>query len=63
MKNKDQNKPKETCILTFARSWNAVVATRDLGAHGVKVITGDNLYLAASNFSIHSKGFFSYPSE
>jgi predicted ATP-grasp superfamily ATP-dependent carboligase len=28
---------------------------------GVKVITGDNLYLAASNFSLYSKGFFAYP--
>jgi len=61
MKRDNKLKRKETCILTFARSWNAVVATRDLGAHGIKVITGDNLYLAASNFSIHSKGFFSYP--
>lgn len=61
MGNDKENKRKETCILTFARSWNAVVATRDLGAHGVKVITGDNLYIAASNFSLYSKGFFSYP--
>ncbi|MCK5843193.1 MAG: hypothetical protein KAG97_00715, partial [Victivallales bacterium] len=61
MKKETNGKRKEVCILTFARSWNAVVATRDLGAHGVRVITGDNLYVAASNFSIHSKGFFSYP--
>jgi predicted ATP-grasp superfamily ATP-dependent carboligase len=52
---------QEICILTFARSWNTVVATRSLGQMGVKVITGDNLYLAASNFSLYSKGFFSYP--
>jgi predicted ATP-grasp superfamily ATP-dependent carboligase len=58
---KNEEKRKEVCILTFARSWNAVVATRDLGAHGVQVITGDNMYIAASNFSVHSKGFFSYP--
>ncbi|NOY75929.1 MAG: hypothetical protein GXP32_09105 [Kiritimatiellaeota bacterium] len=61
MKEGKNSKRKKVCILTFARSWNAVVATRDLGAHGIKVITGDNMYIAASNFSIHSKGFFSYP--
>ena len=61
MGNGNAKKRKEVCILTFARSWNAVVATRDLGAHGIDVITGDNLYIAASNFSLYSKGFFSYP--
>jgi len=58
---KKEGKREEICILTFARSWNTVVATRSLGKMGVKVITGDNLYLAASNFSLYSKGFFSYP--
>jgi predicted ATP-grasp superfamily ATP-dependent carboligase len=52
---------KEKCIITFARSWNSVVATRCLGKHGVEVITGDNLYVAASNFSFYSRGFFRYP--
>ena len=56
-----KGKGEDICILTFARSWNTVVATRSLGKMGVKVITGDNLYLAASNFSIYSKGFFAYP--
>ncbi len=60
-KKKKREGRKEICILTFARSWNTVVATRSLGKLGVKVITGDNLYLAASNFSIYSKGFFAYP--
>jgi len=58
---KEKNGREEICILTFARSWNTVVATRSLGKMGVKVITGDNLYLAASNFSLYSKGFFAYP--
>jgi len=61
MFSKKRKKREEICILTFARSWNAVVATRDLGSHGIRVITGDNMYVAASNFSVHSKGFFSYP--
>ena len=47
---------KEKCIMTFARSWNTVAATRSLGKSGVEVITGDNLYFAASNFSLYSKG-------
>lgn len=57
----NENKRKEVAILTFARSWNTIAATRDLGEHGVKVITGDNLSLAGSNFSVYSKGFFTYP--
>ena len=59
-KNKKKER-KEKCILTFARSWNTVAATRALGQEGVEVITGDNAYLAASNFSFYSKGFFRYP--
>ena len=54
-------KRKEICILTFARAWNTLVATRDLGVHGVEVITGDSLPLAASSFSKYSKEFFLYP--
>ena len=58
---KKKSSRKEKCIITFARSWNTVAATRCLGAHGVDVITGDNLFVAASNFSFYSKGFFVYP--
>ena len=29
---------KEKCIMTFARSWNTVAATRCLGKHGVEQI-------------------------
>lgn len=56
-----ENKRQEVCILTFARSWNTIAACRNLGEHGVKVITGDNLTLAGGNFSVYSKGFFTYP--
>lgn len=59
MQKKSSRRAK--CIITFARSWNTVAATRCLGEHGVEVITGDNLYVAASNFSFYSKGFFVYP--
>lgn len=61
MGDNKQKKRKEICILTFARSWNSVVATRDLGKHGIEVITGDTMSLAASNFSFHSKASFKYP--
>lgn len=61
MGKKNENRRKEICILTFARSWNTVAACRNLGEHGVKVITGDNHTLAGSNFSVYSKGFFTYP--
>ncbi len=57
----EKRQRQEKCILTFARSWNTVAATRCLGEHGVEVITGDNLAIAASNFSFYSKGFFVYP--
>ncbi|MCP3965636.1 MAG: ATP-grasp domain-containing protein [Lentisphaerae bacterium] len=58
---KKHHKRKEKCILTFARGWNSLAAARCLGEKGVEVITGDNNYLAAGNFSKHSKHFFVYP--
>ncbi|MBN1865141.1 MAG: ATP-grasp domain-containing protein [Victivallales bacterium] len=61
MRKTHSSKRREVCVVTFGRSWNAVAATRALGAKGVEVITGDNLPITASNFSFHSKGFFSYP--
>lgn len=61
MNESTNKKRKEKCIITFGRSWNAVAATRCLGQHGIDVITGDNYYVAASNFSLYSKGFFKYP--
>ncbi len=61
MGKSDSGKRRKVCVITFGRSWNAVAATRALGAKGVQVITGDNLPVTASNFSLHSKGFFTYP--
>ena len=52
---------KRKCILTFARSWNGLAATRCLGKHGIYVITGDIDAVAAANFSRHSKEQFVYP--
>lgn len=59
-KNESRERGK-VCVLTFARAWNTVVATRDLGLRGIKVITGDNTMVAAGNFSKYSQGFFTYP--
>ncbi len=56
-----KTKRKEKCILTFARAWNTVAATRCLAKHGVEVITGDDSVIAAGNFSLHSKNVFRYP--
>ena len=52
---------KRKCIMTFARSWNGLAATRCLGKHGVHVITGDIDAVAAANFSRYSKEQFVYP--
>ena len=50
------------CIITFARSWQALIATRALGKAGIKVITADTDRFATSFFSRYSKGNFLYPS-
>jgi len=52
---------KRKCIVTYARAWHALAATRCLGLHGIEVITGDTSSLAAASFSHYSKGHFTYP--
>ena len=52
---------KRKCILTYARSWIALAATRCLGKHGIYVITGDTERAATANFSRYSKEQFVYP--
>ena len=54
-------KTKRKCILTYARSWIALAATRCLGKHGIYVITGDTTRGGAANFSRYSKEQFVYP--
>lgn len=49
------------CIVTFARSWNSVVATRCLGRRGVEVISCDASRLASAHFSKFASDFFTYP--
>lgn len=57
----NESSRKRKCILTFARSWNGLAATRCLGKHGIHVITGDIDVVAAANFSRYSKEQFVYP--
>ena len=53
---------KGKAIITYARGWQTLVATRSLGARGVEVITGDEYALTAASFSKYSASDFRYPS-
>jgi len=48
-------------IITFARGWQTLVATRSLGRRGVGVITGDEYAMTAASFSKYSIADFRYP--
>jgi len=48
-------------IITFARGWQTLVATRSLGRRGVEVITGDEYAMTAASFSRYSIADFRYP--
>jgi len=48
-------------IITFARGWQTLVATRSLGRRGVEVITGDEYAMTAASFSRYSIAEFRYP--
>jgi len=61
MKVHFDSRKKKKCILTFARSWNGLAATRCLGKHGIQVITGDLNPVAAASFSKYSVEHFTYP--
>jgi predicted ATP-grasp superfamily ATP-dependent carboligase len=49
------------CIVTFARSWSALAATRALGKRGVEVVTGDENPLAPAMLSRYSIAHFLHP--
>jgi len=49
-------------LITHARVRNALVATRSLGRHGIKVTTADSIYPSTSFFSKYSSSYFLYPS-
>ncbi|MHC4605402.1 MAG: hypothetical protein ACYTAF_00510, partial [Planctomycetota bacterium] len=48
-------------IITFARGWNALAATRSLGKKGIEVVTGDEYRFAPASFSKYSVDSFLYP--
>ncbi|MBT3407349.1 ATP-grasp domain-containing protein [Candidatus Woesearchaeota archaeon] len=48
------------CIITFARSWQTLIATRALGKAGIKVVTCDTDKFATAFFSKYSVGNFLY---
>ena len=48
-------------IITFARAWSALAATRSLGRKGVEVVTGDEHEFAPAAFSKYSIANFIYP--
>ncbi|UCD50574.1 MAG: ATP-grasp domain-containing protein [Phycisphaerales bacterium] len=48
-------------IITFARGWQTLVATRSLGRRGVEVVTGDEYAMTAASFSRYSVADFRYP--
>ncbi len=49
-------------IITYARAWSALAATRSLGRKGIEVVTGDEHAFAPASFSKYSKASFLYPS-
>jgi predicted ATP-grasp superfamily ATP-dependent carboligase len=48
-------------VVTYARGWQTLVATRSLGLHGVEVVTGDEYAMTAASFSRYSIAEFRYP--
>jgi predicted ATP-grasp superfamily ATP-dependent carboligase len=48
-------------IITYARAWSALAATRSLGRKGIEVVTGDEHEFAPASFSKYSIASFLYP--
>ncbi|MAV38605.1 MAG: biotin carboxylase [Planctomycetaceae bacterium] len=48
-------------IVTYARGWQSLAATRSLGRRGVEVITADEVALTPASFSKFSTANFTYP--
>ncbi len=57
----DRGRPGRA-IITYARGWQSLAATRSLGRRGVDVVTGDEFALTPSSFSRYSIADFRYPS-
>lgn len=50
-----------TAIVTYARGWPALAATRSLGTRGVRVVCGDSVPWTPSSFSRHCARSFRCP--
>jgi predicted ATP-grasp superfamily ATP-dependent carboligase len=50
-----------TVILTFARGWQTLVATRSLGRRGVEVVIGDEYPMTPASFSRYAVDGFLHP--
>ncbi|HXX94009.1 MAG TPA: ATP-grasp domain-containing protein [Planctomycetota bacterium] len=48
-------------MITYARGWNALSATRSLGRRGIEVVTGDENDFAPASLSRYSIAHFKYP--
>ena len=48
-------------MITYARGWNALAATRSLGRQGIEVVTGDEHDFSPASFSKYSIATFKYP--
>jgi predicted ATP-grasp superfamily ATP-dependent carboligase len=48
-------------MITYARGWNALAATRSLGQKGIEVVTGDEHDFAPASLSRYSIACFKYP--
>ncbi len=57
----EKSKNAGRAIITFARGWQTLVATRSLGRRGVEVVTGDEYAMTAASFSKYSVADFRYP--
>src|SRR5437016_3384225 len=48
-------------MITYARGWNALAATRSLGRKGIEVVTGDEYDFAPAGLSKYAVAKFLYP--
>ncbi len=61
-KRTEEEGEKGRVILTYARGWQSLAATRSLGRRGIEVVTGDEYAMTPASFSRYSIADFRYPS-
>ncbi len=62
MKRRRRKQSAGRAIITFARGWQSLEATRSLGRRGIEVVTGDEFAFTPASFSKYSIASFRYPS-